>query len=268
MNLHRSLISIFLFFICFSSSSSAQIPIPAAELDEVVIIGANADRWRFSKEGQEEHYKNYSPNIIPDYFVLGTLHFFILREGNLINLFNPYEKPLVDFLRKYIQEKFNFRLQVGIERREYVMYSSELTEKIRTYYDKKGILNDSIFKSDEEICSYLLGVYYRYGYKVNDSIYKIELRSSYDKLVYTLLKKINNCNKIFHINSRCYGGKDTFYFEPSVLLKKYFDTIESEKTKLDKSYIDFEWTRYGRKDDIIHNREKERETIESLINFL
>ena len=231
---------------------------------ETVIVPNKS--WDLSKESEIEHYKNYSPDIISEYFILGTLRYFNLRKEDQIDLYQDYEEPLVNYLRTYIYEKFRFSLRKEQENKGYAIYSQELSKKISKYFDKEKKLKRCIFKSDEEICSFLLGVYYRDGYKINDSIYKIQFISAYHEQVYILLKKIS-CGKIFYIRRKyVIPGFDVYYFEPSILLKKYLDSIETEKAELFKSYL--ELNKYNTQKEEIQDREKEKRMIESFFPVL
>lgn len=257
-------ITIILFIMFFQHSLSAQDNI---NWGDVVSIPDNS--WKMSKKGEIEHYKNFTPEIIPEYFVLGTLRSFDIRDTtNRIDSYqDDYEEPAVNFLDVYIKEKFGFTLQkeMGYGSATY-MYSPELAKRLRKYFDKEGNLDISLFKSDEEICSFLTGVYYRDGYKINDSIYKIQFVSSYHELVYILLKRID-CDKIFYMNKKYFTpGANIYYFEPSVPLKKYLDSIETEKTKLLNNYV--KKSKYYNKDQDTQYKEKEKKMIETVFSFL
>jgi len=257
--LYMMVLMIFIMF--FHDSLSAQNTVK--EDTSVIYIKEN---WKGSKEKEIEHYKNYVPEIIPECFVLGTLHFFNVRNDNQVDLYANYEKPLVDFLVGYVQEKFGFTLQKEKEEGGFATYSSELLKRLKNYFDKEGNLDISLFKSDEEICSFLLGVYYRDGDKIDDSIYKINFASPYHELVYLLLKRIE-CDRIFYVHEKyLVPGGYRYYFEPSVLLKKYFDSIEMERIKLYNYFI--ENSKYYRKDEDKQYRKKEKEMIEAFFPFL
>jgi hypothetical protein len=83
--------------------------------------------------------------------------------------------------------------------------------------------------------------------------------------VCTLLKKID-CGKILYIGRKyIIPGSDVYYFEPSILLKKYFDLIETEKTKLNESCIGH--SKYRTREEEIRESDKESEMIEISFSF-
>jgi len=105
MQSHPTLSLIILFFlICFSDILSAQ------NMEKETVIVPNKS-WDLSKESEIEHYKNYSPDIISEYFILGTLRYFNVRKEDQVDWYQDYEEPLVNYLRAYIYEKFRFSLR-------------------------------------------------------------------------------------------------------------------------------------------------------------
>ncbi|MDR2149090.1 MAG: hypothetical protein LBE91_21835 [Tannerella sp.] len=248
-------IGIILLIMCFSGSLQAQDIMD--EEEEVIVI---KDRWKATKEGEMEHYKDYVPDIVPEHFVLGTLQFFNAGEGDQFDLYQHYEEPLVNYLIKFAAEKFKISLQKEKNDRGYTVYSSELSNKIKNYFDTDRKLKDNIFNSDEEICSFLLGVYYRNGYKINDSIFKIR----YGDTAYTLLKKMD-CGRIFNIKYKyMIPGGNVYYFEPSILLKKYLDTIENERLLLYQSFLEYN---DSSKEKELQYRKDEKEKMESFFHY-
>lgn len=253
------IVIVILFIMFFQNSLSAQ---DNTNEDVVVVSGG----WRMSRAGEIEHYKNYTPEIIPEYFILGTLRFFDVKDTtNRIDLYDQDEEPLVNFLDAYIKDKFGYTLQK--KENGFATYSSELAKRLRKYFDKDGKPDISLFNSTEEIGSFLMGVYYRQGDKINDSIYNICVVYSqpYNELVYNLLQRID-CDRIYYINRKYYTpGSSTYYFYPSVLLKKYLDTIEGERTKLYDYYV--KNSKYYNKDRDTKYREEEKKMIEDCFSY-
>lgn len=179
---------------------------------------------------------NFIPKIDAQYFILGTLsdyisRFYTVKREKQIDKYYPNERPAIEFLSKFIKEK----LKVIVDTSFNEMYSLELSKTLNNYYGIKDDLPDSIFKTDEQIYSFLLGNYYRYGIKLSDSIYSIRLaNSAKPKLISKLLIKIN-CDKIIYKRYDNIPTSSVFYFEASPKLKKYINLIETEKIKLDQS---------------------------------
>lgn len=179
---------------------------------------------------------NVIPKIDANYFLLGTLsdyisRFYAVKREKQIDKYYPNEKPAIEFLSKFIKEKLNVTVDTSFNE----MYSPELSKTLNNYYGINDELPDSIFKTDEQIYSFLLGNYYRYGIKLSDSIYSIRLvNSAKPKLISKLLVKIN-CDKIIYRHYDNLPASSIFYFEAPPKLKKYIDLIETEKIKLDQS---------------------------------
>ncbi|MDR0505281.1 MAG: hypothetical protein LBH32_00470, partial [Dysgonamonadaceae bacterium] len=184
---------------------------------------------------EAEHYKDYVPEVIPEYFILGTVNnymgrFYLKLKEDQLDYYWNNEDSTAYFLKKYLKDKFGVNIKVvKDELNRTITYSPELAKKINGYFDETGSLKTDTFKADEDICSFLLGVYYRYGYKITDFVYKIQGSSIPDsKIIYSLLNKVR-CDKIIY--SVEYGllpVQTVFYFKSSVLLEKYFNSIEPE----------------------------------------
>lgn len=222
--------------------------------EETIIIPDRS--WERSRQGEMKHYENYSPVIIPEYFILGTLRSYMgryygIQKEDQVDFYSRFEEPMVIYLEKYILEKFGLSLVIEKdEKGDFRTYSPELAKKINGYFDKEGELDIDIFKSNEEIFSFLSGVYYRNGAHFSNSIRKMQFNnSSYNEQVYSFLKKAG-CVKIFYKQRKYFiPVTHAYYFEPSVLLEKYFNTIETEREKLYEFYLKH-----------LDLREKERET--------
>ena len=127
------------------------------------------------------------------------------------------------------------------------IYSPELIQIRQSFYDKKvSGLKENLFQTDEEIASYLLGVYYRFGRKTEDNNYNIPRLRVYiglDKMFSLLLRM--HVRKVVYVDApqrvpldpKFLFGEHTFLFEPSQYLEKYLDTIKEEKEKLPYTYF-------------------------------
>lgn len=186
---------------------------------------------------------NYKLTILPTYFLLGTLsdymgRFQYIDKDKQVDRYYPYEEPLAIFLTKYIQDNYALPADtVFKESRHIEIYSKQLAITLNKFYGSDGNLIDSLFNDEEKIYSFLLGNYYRYGRRLTDKIYKIQIaNSSIDKLLYPMLKRVH-CDKLLYKFLR--GNIPTshiFYFEAPPRLIKYFNTLETEKEKLSISY--------------------------------
>lgn len=181
-------------------------------------------------------------SIDPVYFVLGTLsdynrHFYYVRREQQIDRYYPFEKPMVNYLTLYIKTELNITVSAIFEEsnpRE--MYSDELSKKLNSFYGEKDELLSTKFETKNQIYSFLAGAYYRYGEKLDSSIYKIQVSNSPNHNIYNeLLKKIG-CENVLYEYLKNIPTQFIYYFEPTDELKKYFDSIELEKEILTKSF--------------------------------
>lgn len=135
---------------------------------------------------------------------------------------------------------------------------------MNSYY-LENTLNDNQFKSNEKKLSFLLGVYYRNGEKINDNIYKIQLANSpKHNNVYEFLNELN-CQKIFFKRLDNIPTIYQIYFQPTEIMKKYFATIEMEKEKLFNSKIESFRSMKITKEE--YKKEMEKENIELIELF-
>jgi hypothetical protein len=175
------------------------------------------------------------------YFVLGTLsdymgRFQYVAREKQVDRYYPYEKPLVNYLTAYIKTELNIQVDTIFEKSKHCeMYSNELSKKLNSFYGAQDKLIDSEFKTNEQIYSFLAGVYYRYGDKLDTCIYKIQLANSpKHQNCYDLLKRIG-CKKIFYKYLTNIPAQFILYFEPTDELKSYLNLIESERLILQVS---------------------------------
>ena len=115
-------------------------------------------------------------------------------------------------------------------------YSDELSKILNSFYGSKDDLINDKFETNKQICSFLAGVYYRYGDKLDTCIYKIQLANSpKHQNCYEFLKRIG-CKKIFYKYLRNIPAQFILYFEPTDELKNYLDFIESDRMTLKESF--------------------------------
>ena len=180
----------------------------------------------------------------PTYFVLGTLsdymgRFAYVNRTMQVDRYYPYEKPLVDYLTDYIKTELDIEVNTIFEETNHSkMFSEELSKTLNSFYGEKDKLIDSKFETDEQINSFLAGVYYRFGQKLDTSIYKIQLANSpKHQKCYELLKQIH-CHKIFYKYLRNIPAQFILYFEPTNELRGYLDAIEPYRMVIEESRID------------------------------
>lgn len=181
-------------------------------------------------------------SIEPVYFVLGTLsdyngHFYYVKREKQIDRYYPFEKPMVNYLTLYIKAELNIIVDTIFEKSNHCeMYSDELSKKLNSFYGEKDELLSNKFETKNQFYSFLAGAYYRYGEKLDSSIYKIQLTNSPNHhICYELLKK-SGCENVLYEYLKNIPAQFIYYFEPTDELKKYFDSIEFEREILKKSY--------------------------------
>ena len=181
-------------------------------------------------------------SIDPVYFVLGTLsdymgRFSYVKREKQVDRYYPFEKPMVNYLTLYIKTELNITVDTIFEKSNHCeMYSDELSKKLNSFYGEKDELLSNRFETKNQFYSFLAGAYYRYGEKLDSSIYKIQLTNSPNyNICYELLKK-SGCENVLYEYLKNIPAQFIYYFEPTDELKKYFDSIEFEKEILKKSF--------------------------------
>lgn len=197
---------------------------------------------------QKKEKPEFVVSIEPTFFILGTLSDYMGRIWSIdrekqVDKYYPYERPFVAFLTKYIQTELNITVDTIFEDKGHCkMYSEKLSETLNSFYEGNELLS-SKFKTDEQIYSFLTGVYYRYGEKLDSSIYKIQLANSpKHNDCYQFLKQVG-CGNIFYQRLKSVPTMFILYFEPTDILKAYLDSIEKNKIELKESFNNF-WTNY------------------------
>jgi hypothetical protein len=180
----------------------------------------------------------------PQYFILGTLSDYMGRfeyvdREKQIDRYYPYEKPVVDYLTKYIKNELDISVKTVFEQSLHSeMFSEELSKTLNNFYGENDELLDNKFETLNQKYSFITGVYYRYGFSNNSNISKIQLANSpKHKSCYLLLKQIG-CENIFYQYLRNIPAQYIIYFEPTSELKKYFEIIEKERLIIRESFIE------------------------------
>lgn len=178
----------------------------------------------------------------PTFFVLGTLsdytgRFQYVDREKQVDRYYPFEKPLVNYLTKYINTELNIAVDTIFEKSNHCkMFSDELSNALNSFYGVKDELLNNKYETKKQIYSFLAGVYCRYGDKLDSSIYKIQLANSpKHQNCYEFLKQIG-CENIFFQYLRNIPAQFILYFEPTDELKRYLDSIEFERVILNKSF--------------------------------
>lgn len=179
----------------------------------------------------------------PMYFVLGTLsdymgRFQYIDRNKQVDKYYPYEKPLVDRLTKYINSELNIVVDTVFRKSKHSeMFSDELSKTLNSFYGEKDELINNKFETNKQIYSFLAGVYYRYGEKLDTNVYKVQLANSpKHQNCYEFLKRIG-CTNIFYKYLRNIPAQFILYFEPTEELKKYLYLIESDRVILRESFF-------------------------------
>jgi hypothetical protein len=181
----------------------------------------------------------------PTYLILGTLSDYMGRfqyvdKNSQIDRYYPYEKPMMEYLEGIIKKEFNIEITTTPDKvpkaSRYETFSPELSSIINSYFNKNYLILDSLKNQPEFNSSYLAGRYYRYGRKINDSIYLIQLANSADHKVCDSLLRRADCTKIRFKYLNNIPAQFKYYFIPTIELKRYFDYLTKEKKKLEDSF--------------------------------
>lgn len=188
-----------------------------------------------------------------EYFILGTLND---SDGRYINANYPsefdyyfqWEKPLVliiDSMVKVNYPKISFQLKQNKQQDVFssycAIYSDSLCHKFNRYYQFKptgsttfpeskteyyGVLNDSIFRSDDEKLAFLAGVYVRFG-TITDTAYSISIPNSASKIktCYDLLIEFK-CKSTYEIRRNYIPIGHILYFHPTEKIKAYLQKFQ------------------------------------------
>lgn len=194
------------------------------------------------------------PKVVPVYFVLGTLsdylgRFYAVERSKQVDQYDGTEKPLVDYLQAMINAQPGMKVDSLAERKnklrgssvamskKYLLYCDVLSDMLNNFYGKDDHLIDSLITTHEQIYSFLAGVYYRYGDRLDSSIYKIQMANSSKPVnCQALLGKVG-CKKVVYKHVNVIPAQNIVYFTPTDELINYFNAIEKEKLLLRESSL-------------------------------
>ena len=179
--------------------------------------------------------------IDPTYFVLGTLsdymgRFYYVNKKDQVDRYYAFEIPLINELDSIIQHDLKLKIKIETSNGIYETFNQDLALTLNSFYTADKRLNDFKFKDTTEICSFLTGRFYRYGTKLNDSIYKIQMANTINSSLNSLLLKRIGCNNIGFKYLRNIPAQFIDYFIPTRTLKLYFDLIDKPKKRYEASY--------------------------------
>lgn len=193
----------------------------------------------FSLTGQEKFSANSQVNS--RFLLLGTLsdymgRFAYVDKADQVDRYYYYEESLIDFIDSMAKADMNVTVREVFNNGTYETYSWLLSEIVNTYYDENSLLIDSLFRTNEEICSFITGRYYRYGRQLNDSIFRIQVQNSPDHgILLTLLKRIG-CTKVYYKYVKTVPSHYLYYFIPTDELNSFLSQIHTAKAKLEKEF--------------------------------
>lgn len=190
--------------------------------------------------GAQEDTVGFIPELLPEYFLLGTLDDYFgprIRYQNgpksadekLDEQFDQYyvdEDSLAMFISNYVIENFGEEMETSRRKVPFKFYSKKMAEMRRPFFTPDGYIVDSLFTDDKHLYSYLTGCFMRYGRTLTDEIYFIRLNNSGRKTgtVLSFLQRLD-CRDVLY---KCGGSTPrvhVFYFKPSPRLKAYFDLV-------------------------------------------
>ena len=193
------------------------------------------------------------------FFILGTLsdyngRFQYVNKLDEVDRYDLYEKPLMDYLDQMIQKEFKTKITTSLNtnpsRTIAETFSHDLAIKLNSYYGTDKLLIDSLFRTPKEIYSFLTGKYYRYGKRINDSIYVIQQANSPNHKICDILLRRIGCSKIHYKYLNNIPAQYIYYFIPTLELRWYLESISKQKLQLiDSYYTSLRTTlKLGRKD--------------------
>lgn len=170
------------------------------------------------------------------FLLLGTLNDYIKHNygarPNQFDRYYDYEKPLMAFVDSLAQK--DFKVQFAVEKGAFI--SEKLSRKMDSLYHGHQI-NRQLMDSPSKSLSFLLGIYLRYGQKIDDGFYKIQLANSpKHENVYDLLGEMG-CERIFYKKLRNIPTGYIFYFRATGLMKNYFDSLQGLNEKLQQALL-------------------------------
>lgn len=200
-----------------------------------------------------------------DFFLLGTLNDYMGRKwvakGEIFDRYYTFEKPLMKFVDSIVKNEF----KISLIEKDNCFNSEEMSKKMNSYYNENELIH-SFFTSKEKKISFILGAYYRYGEKVNENIYKIQIANSYKHIeIYQFLLSLG-CKNIYYKRVQNIPAQNILYFEANELIKECFKTIELEKEKLFESLFESFKSMKISKEDYIKEMDKRNLKVIELFN--
>jgi hypothetical protein len=213
-------------------------------LNSVLLI-ISVTVWGLSDSKRDNLLLNDSVKLDPFYFTLGTLwdyigRFTYVNKNSQVDRYYSYEKPLIYYLDSMIKKELNLDILINPDDEKnvarYETFSPELSAKINSFFKENHLIIDSLKNLSSLNYSYLAGRYYRYGNKINDSIYSIQIVNSADHAVCDSLLRRAGCTKIRFKYLKNIPAQFIYYFIPTNELERYFDYLFKEKQELDDSF--------------------------------
>ena len=206
-------------------------------------------------------YAQDMKHIDATYFILGTLsdyngRFRSIQKENQVDRYFSYEKPAIEFINELSKNEIHLNVTTAIDTGsatlEYETFSKDLSSILNSFYGKdKNLLTES-FKDPVQIYSFLAGKYYRYGSKLNDSIYEFRFLNFPNHFICNDLLKRIGC-KVYFRHIEKIPAQYVYYFVPTEELESYFEMIAPQKEILNNSYSTF-YKRLWGVDDTQYNR--------------
>lgn len=194
------------------------------------------------------------------FFLLGTLNDYMGRKwvakGEVFDRYYQFEKPLMKFVDSLVKKEY----KIVLIEKDNSFNSEEMADKMNSFYVENDLI-DSLFTTKEKKTSFLLGAYYRYGEKVTDNIYKIQIANSHKHIEIQQILISLGCKNIFYKRLQNIPVQHIMYFESNDLIKAYFETIELEKEKLFDSLLKSFRSNKLSKEEYIKEKNKQNQKI-------
>ncbi len=246
-------ILVFLYTVCLGVALSAQSSLPISDtihlthpteikhftLKEFEGVQATSmdDIYFASRDVLEEKYKDFKPQIEPDYFLLGTLVNYLDRaygskeykEDDYFNSYSDNDTSKILYLINLSTDSLNVDIVLKLCNNTVLLYSKALTQRMESYFVAPKKLKQDLFQTDKQRYSYLLGMYFRNGRYLGDHSYEIELNNFLENQRFFQLLIDLDCKDFTYKKIVAIPGKTIVTFEAPVLVEKYFIGIKNVK---------------------------------------
>jgi len=172
-------------------------------------------------------------------FLLGTLRDYNGRveatrsTNNFIDQYTDNEQYLLNFIAKFIQDKFTTEIFIRKQKKVTVLESKKVSKLIDNSFDGNSI-KENVFANRFSICSYIAGVYLRYGTHLDSKFINIKMANApRNTIFYELLKQLG-CEVIIYKKHDSIPVIHDFIFVPTPELYqylKYYDDVNQEKKR-------------------------------------